>query len=90
MNIGVVRLRLAGCGQNLDLEFESSSSVGSVMDKAAAALGGGVGRRHVKLVFRGKQLGGGNESMTLDAAGIRDRTKLILMHTKASVSGVFF
>ena len=35
----------------------------------------------MKLLFRGKKLGDGNESVTLDAAGVRDRTKLMAMHT---------
>mmetsp|Transcript_17707 Transcript_17707/g.55264 ORF Transcript_17707/g.55264 Transcript_17707/m.55264 type:complete len:155 (-) Transcript_17707:12-476(-) len=81
--IGVVRLRVSGCGQNLDLEFESSTKVGAVLDAVAERAGGGLTRRHVKLLFRGKQLGeGGTDTMSLESAGVRDRTKLMAMHTK--------
>lgn len=79
-NIGMVRLRVAGCGQTFDFEFESSSSVGAVLDKASAAMG--LTRDHIKCLYRGKQIGNGNEIMSLESAGVRDRTKLILMYTK--------
>ena len=79
MNIGVVRLKVAGCGHSLDYELESSAKVGDVLDKTAAAMG--VSRHHIKMLYRGKQIGNGNEGVSLDAAGIRDRTKLMLMYT---------
>ena len=83
-NIGVVRLKLVGCGEKLDLECESSTTVAALMDKALFQFSiGGLSRHHIKLLYRGKQLGEGNDQASLESAGIRDRTKLILMHTKA-------
>ena len=79
MNIGIVRLRVAGCGQSFDFELETSSKVGAVLDKTAEAMG--LARHHIKMLYRGKQIGGGNDGVSLDAAGIRDRTKLMLMYT---------
>ena len=52
-NIGVVRLKLTGCGQSLELEVENGETVGRLLDKCAEEMGGGVTRRHVKLVARG-------------------------------------
>ena len=56
-NIGVIRLKLTGCGQSLELEVENGETVGRLLDKCAEEMGGGVSRRHVKLVARGKNLG---------------------------------
>ena len=61
MNIGVVRLKVAGCGQSYDYELESSAKVGDVLDRTAAAMG--VSRNHIKMLYRGKQIGNGNEGV---------------------------
>ena len=81
-NIGVVRLKLTGCGQSLELEVENGETVGRLLDKCAEEMGGGVSRRHVKLVARGKNLDESSAQLSLEAAGIRDRTKMMIMHTK--------
>ena len=73
-NIGVVRLKLTGCGQSLELEVENGETVGRLLDKCAEEMGGGVSRRHVKLVARGKNLDESSAQLSLEAAGIRDRT----------------
>ena len=73
-NIGVVRLNLTGCGQSLELEVENGETVGRLLDKCAEEMGGGVSRRHVKLVARGKNLDESSAQLSLEAAGIRDRT----------------
>ena len=80
-NIGVVRLKLTGCGQSLELEVENGETVGRLLDKCAEEMGGGVSRRHVKLVARGKNLDESSAQLSLEAAGIRDRTKMMIMHT---------
>ena len=80
-NIGVVRLKLTGCGQSLELEVENGETVGRLLDKCAEEMGGGVTRRHVKLVARGKNLDESSAQLSLEAAGIRDRTKMMIMHT---------
>ena len=80
-NIGVVRLKLTGCGQSLELEVENGETVGRLLDKCAEEMGGGVSRRHVKLVARGKNLDESQAQLSLEAAGIRDRTKMMIMHT---------
>ena len=41
-NIGVVRLKLTGCGQSLELEVENGETVGRLLDKCAEEMGGGV------------------------------------------------
>mmetsp|Transcript_8147 Transcript_8147/g.24369 ORF Transcript_8147/g.24369 Transcript_8147/m.24369 type:complete len:153 (+) Transcript_8147:269-727(+) len=79
-SIGSVRLRVSGCGKQLDVELESSASVGALLDRVGNELGG-LQRGHIKLLFRGKRLGEGNENVSLEAAGVRDRTKLMAMHT---------
>ena len=81
-NIGVVRLKLTGCGQSLELEVENGETVGRLLDKCAEEMGGGVSRRHVKLVARGKNLDESSAQLSLEAAGIRDRTKMMIMHTQ--------
>ena len=73
-NIGVVRLKLTGCGQSLELEVENGETVGRLLDKCAEEMGNGVTRRHVKLVARGKNLDESSAQLSLEAAGIRDRT----------------
>ena len=80
--VGVVRLKLTGCGQNLELEVENGETIGRVLDKVAEEMAGGVSRRHVKLVARGKTLDESQAQLTLEAAGVRDRTKMMNMHTK--------
>ena len=80
-NIGVVRLKLTGCGQSLELEVENGETVGRLLDKCAEEMGNGVSRRHVKLVARGKNLDESSAQLSLEAAGIRDRTKMMIMHT---------
>jgi hypothetical protein len=80
--VGVVRLKLTGCGQNLELEVENGETIGRVLDKVAEEMAGGVSRRHVKLVARGKTLDEAQARLTLEAAGVRDRTKMMIMHTK--------
>ena len=80
--VGVVRLKLTGCGQNLELEVENGETIGRVLDKVAEEMAGGVSRRHVKLVARGKTLDESQAQLTLEAAGVRDRTKMMIMHTK--------
>ena len=80
--VGVVRLKLTGCGQNLELEVENGETIGRVLDKLAEEMAGGVSRRHVKLVARGKTLDESQAQLTLEAAGVRDRTKMMIMHTK--------
>ena len=81
-NIGVVRLKLTGCGQSLELEVENGETVGRLLDKCAEEMGNGVTRRHVKLVARGKNLDESSAQLSLEAAGIRDRTKMMIMHTQ--------
>ena len=39
-----------------ELEVENGETVGRLLDKCAEEMGGGVSRRHVKLVARGKNL----------------------------------
>mmetsp|Transcript_548 Transcript_548/g.1456 ORF Transcript_548/g.1456 Transcript_548/m.1456 type:complete len:144 (+) Transcript_548:26-457(+) len=70
------RLKVVGCGASLELDFAPSTAVEDVVAHVARHLD--VGPQHLKLVFRGKVVGGG----TLDSAGVRDRTKLMCLHTE--------
>lgn len=74
-SIGRVLLKVGGCGLSFEIEFESSTTVATVLDVVAEKAD--VAPSHIKLLNRGKVLAGG----TLEAAGVRDRTKLMLVHT---------
>jgi len=69
-------IKITGCGFSEEMELGGDSSVEGIVSYVAQVLK--VGPQHIKLLFRGKLLCG---SMSLSEFGIKDRTRLLVMHT---------
>ena len=73
----MVTLRVAGLGHTLTLEVEPSSPVGELKQRIRDETGLPV--EYQRLVARGSKLE--DNEATLDETGIKDRTKVMLMHS---------
>ena len=79
---GVIKLRVSGGGKTHDIEMKSDDTIGAI--KLALEGLSGVSVGYMKLLSRGKPLP--EDQLTLAGAGIRDRTKLMLMFSEVLCS----
>mgnify|MGYP002633193548 CR=1 FL=1 len=78
---GVLRIRVSGLGQNIDLSLLDTATVGDLKAKIQVATG--LPPPHQKLLFRGRAFLEDGQLAT--SAGIIDRTKLMLMRSEEGV-----
>ena len=78
-----LRLKVSGAGHNIELTVDESETIGGI--KAAVLGATGLHPSYQRLLVRGKAFD--DDSVSLSAAGIGDRTKLMLMHSRVSQRG---
>ena len=78
-----LRLKVSGAGHNIELTVDESETIGGI--KAAVLEATGLHPSYQRLLVRGKAFD--DDSVSLSAAGIGDRTKLMLMHSRVSQRG---
>ena len=71
-----IRLRVAGLGHDCQFEVTDSSTLADIKSIVAAKTG--IPPPYLLLLSRGKKLADG--SATLSSLGVKDRTRLMLMH----------
>ena len=72
-----LHLRISGCGHNVDIEIGKDATLGELKTFVEAATG--LPSAYQRLVARGCKLE--DDAAGVAAAGIADRTKLMLMHS---------
>ena len=78
-----LRLKVSGAGHNIELTVDELETIGGI--KTAVHGATGLHPSYQRLLVRGKAFD--DDSVSLTAAGIGDRTKLMLMHSRVSQRG---
>tara|TARA_B100000795_G_C22798161_1_gene440426 strand:+ start:2159 stop:2794 length:636 start_codon:yes stop_codon:yes gene_type:complete len=78
-----LRLKVSGAGHNIELTVDESETIGGI--KTAVHGATGLHPSYQRLLIRGKAFD--DDSVSLSTAGIGDRTKLMLMHSRVAQRG---
>ena len=78
-----LRLKVSGAGHNIELTVDGSETIGGI--KTAVHGATGLHPSYQRLLIRGKAFD--DDSVSLSTAGIGDRTKLMLMHSRVAQRG---
>ena len=81
-----LRLKVSGAGHNIELTVDESETIGGI--KAAVLGATGLHPSYQRLLVRGKAFD--DDSVSLSAAGIGDRTKLMLLIRVGEIICEFF
>ena len=78
-----LRLKVSGAGHNIELTVDELETIGGI--KTAVHGATGLHPSYQRLLIRGKAFD--DDSVSLSTAGIGDRTKLMLMHSRVAQRG---